>query len=243
MAANLENITAAVLAGGLGTRLRPAVADRPKVLAPVRGRPYLAHLLDRLAEAGIRRVVLLTGHQAEQVRCALGEAYRSMELVHSPEPAPLGTAGAVRLALPRLSGRVVLVMNGDSWCEVDLAAFRAAHDGNAARLSLVLTRTGDMSRYGQVQVAADGRVLRFQEKGSHRRHAWISAGMYLMDRALIAEIPEGQPLSLEREVFPAWVKSGTRVYGFRGGGPFLDIGTPAAYAEADAFFRPLAEAR
>src|SRR5258707_9853601 len=95
--------TAAILAGGLGSRLRPVVADRPKVLAPVGGRPYLTYLLDRLADAGFEEVVLLTGFQAEMVWDAFGDAYAGMRLVHSREPQPLGTAGALRLALPYFS--------------------------------------------------------------------------------------------------------------------------------------------
>src|SRR5207247_7582618 len=94
----LGQVTAAILAGGMGMRLRAVVADRPKVLAPVHGRPYLTHLLDQLAAAGSREVVLLTGYGAEQVFETLGESYRGMRLIHSPEARPLGTGGALRNA-------------------------------------------------------------------------------------------------------------------------------------------------
>ena len=121
------DVTAAILAGGLGTRLRPAVADRPKVLAPVGGRPYLTYLLDQLAGAGVREVVLLTGYAADEVRDALGDRYGRMRLRYSVEPAPLGTAGALRLALPLLAAPAVLLLNGDSYCDADLGAFRRSH--------------------------------------------------------------------------------------------------------------------
>src|SRR5437879_601155 len=111
------DVTAAILAGGLGTRLRSVIADRPKVLAPVGGRPYLTYLLDQLAKAAVREVVLLTGYGAEQVRDALGATYAGMRLVHAAEPAPLGTAGALRHALPHLRSPAVLLMNGDSYCD------------------------------------------------------------------------------------------------------------------------------
>jgi NDP-sugar pyrophosphorylase family protein len=235
-------ITAAILAGGLGTRLRPAVGDCPKVLARVHGRPYLAYLLDRLADAGLREVVLLTGYQADQVQRALGETYRGMQLIHSPEPEPLGTAGAVRWALPKLAAPLLLLLNGDSCCEVDLAAFRDFHDRTAAHVSLVLTEVADTSRYGQVRVTSAGRVVRFGEKEQAGGRGWINAGVYLIPRPLIEAVPGGRPASLERDLFPQWLGRGVRVHGFRCTGRFIDIGTPSSYAEAAAFFarRPAA---
>src|SRR5438094_528454 len=98
-----ELLEAVILAGGLGTRLRSAVADRPKVMAEVCGRPFLAHLLDQLAGQGVRRVVLCTGYRGEQVEAAFGDAYGALALDYSPEPEPLGTGGALRLALPRVA--------------------------------------------------------------------------------------------------------------------------------------------
>jgi NDP-sugar pyrophosphorylase family protein len=232
---SLSEVTAAILAGGIGSRLRPAVSDRPKVLAPVRGRPYLTYLLDRLANVPVRKVVLLTGYLADQVYGAVGDRYRGMRLIHSVEPTPLGTGGALRRALPHLSSRQILVMNGDSWCDVDLEGFHATHCQRGAQLSLVLGRCGDRSRFGHVQVAADGRALSFEEK-TGAGGGWINAGIYLLERSLIAEVPENVPVSLEREMVPAWLARGERVYGYCTSGRFIDIGTPQSYAEAARFF-------
>lgn len=229
------DVTAAILAGGLGTRLRPVVADRPKVLAPVGGRPYLTYLLDQLAAASVREVVLLTGHGADQVRDALGETYAGLRLIYSAEPAPLGTAGAIRRALPHLSAPAVLLLNGDSYCDVDLAAFGRSHRERRADVSLVLARVPDASRFGQVRVRPGGRVVRFEEKGETCRAGWVNAGVYLLDRTLVGEVPSSRPASLERDLLPAWV-TGRRVCGFRCRGRFLDIGTPQSYAEAESFF-------
>lgn len=231
--------TVAILAGGRGTRLRPAVGDRPKVLAPVHNRPYVTYLLDRLADAGVREVVLLTGYQAEQVSGALGTTYRGMRLVYVAEPSPLGTGGAVRGALPRLAGPMILLMNGDSYCEVDLTAFRDFHRRKAADVSLVLAAVADASRYGRVRLGRGGEVECFGEKEpGGAGGGWINAGIYLLSRNLIEEIPAGRPVSLERELFPGWLRRGARVYGYCGGGRFIDIGTPESFAEAEAFFRP-----
>jgi NDP-sugar pyrophosphorylase family protein len=236
---NLPDLSVAVLAGGLGTRLRAVVADRPKVLAAVAGRPFLCHLFNQLHDQGVCRVVLLVGHRADQVRAALGASYRGVRLVYSAEDRALGTAGAVRLALPLLSSSPVLLLNGDSYCDVDLDAFRRAHEGHGAGASLVLCRATDPARFGSVELDERGCVLRFVEKEAPGhgppRAGWINAGVYLLRRDLIAELPPGQPLSLERNVLPAWVGRG-QVHGHRAEGRFLDIGTPESYAAAEAFF-------
>src|SRR5262249_47871132 len=162
VAGNRWGMSAAILAGGLGTRLQTVIADRPKVLAPVGGRPYLTFLLDQLADASIEEGVLLTGFQAEQGRRSLGDSYRRMRLVYSEESAPLGTAGAVRWALRKLSGPRVLLLNGDSYCDVHLATLREFHEERSADLSLVLAKVPGASRFGKVWTDSHGRVKRFE---------------------------------------------------------------------------------
>ncbi len=225
----------AILAGGLGTRLRPAVADRPKVLAPVAGRPFICRLLDQLRAFSIREVVLLAGHRAGEVRAALGEHYQGMRLRYSVEAQPLGTAGAVRLALPLLPAGELLLLNGDSFCAIDLGAFGRQHEARSAQASLALCEAQDAARFGQVRLDEADRVVRFEEKKAGAGSGWINAGVYLLRRELFAAVPAGQAVSLERDLLPAWVAGG-RVHGYRTGGRFLDIGTPGSYARAEAFF-------
>jgi NDP-sugar pyrophosphorylase family protein len=232
----LEGVAVAILAGGLGTRLRPTIGAHPKVLAPVHNRPFLTYLLDGLVDASVGAVVLLTGYQADEVRLVLGDTYRGLRLEYSREPAPLGTGGAVRWALPRLTSELVLLLNGDSCCELDLAAFRRFHLRKAADISLALAEVPDTARFGQVLLARDRRVIRFGEKAQVSGAGWINAGIYLLKRALIEEIPTGRPTSLEHDMFPAWAKPGTRMFGHRSHGRFIDIGTPASFAAAEAFF-------
>lgn len=224
----MGGVTAAILAGGLGTRLRPAVADRPKVLATVAGRPFLAQLLDQLAAGGVTEVVLLVGYGAEQVRETFDGQFNGLRLHYSTESSPLGTGGAVRHALPHLTGGRVLLLNGDSFCDFDLRDLLAA-DGVAY---MVLAEVPDTGRYGRVE-SADGRVTGFTEKGLGGPGP-INAGVYLFPTDLLAELPADRPLSFERDVLPAWVGRGL-VRAFPGG-RFIDIGTPESYAEADAFF-------
>ena len=143
-------LCAAILAGGLGTRLRSVVSDRPKVMALVAGRPFLAHLLDQLADSGIKRAVLCTGYLAGMIRDDFGDRFRGMELVYSVEHSPLGTGGALAHAAGLLCGEMLLVLNGDSYCQCRLSDFLAGHSASRAHAGMALTRVDDVARYGAV---------------------------------------------------------------------------------------------
>ncbi len=233
----LEDVTAVVLAGGSGTRLRPALSHRPKVLAPVRGRPFLAHLLAQLASWGVRRAVLCTGHRADMVEDAFGPACGTVELVYSVEDSPLGTGGALRRALSHLDSPTVLALNGDSICEADLAAFRRWHDERASASTLLLVHRSDTARSGRVEIGDDGRIEAFHEKDGANVPGWINAGVYLLARERVAEIAPLRAVSIERDVFPAWIGRG--LLGYRTEARFLDIGTPDSYRRAEAFLDAL----
>ena len=225
----VAGLCAAILAGGAGSRLRPAVGDRPKVLAGVGGRPFVTRLLDRLETAGLGTAILCTGHGAEAVRHRLGERYGRLRLIHSREPAPLGTGGALRHALEHLDSETVLVMNGDSFCDVDLADFFADHRARGAPVSMVAVAVDERAGFGAVHFHSDGRMSAFGERQAGA--GWINAGVYLVSRHLIAALPADQPLSLEAEVFPQWIGGG--IHAFPWAGRFIDIGTPESYARAE----------
>jgi NDP-sugar pyrophosphorylase family protein len=227
------NLSAAILAGGLGTRLRPVVADRPKVLAEVAGRPFITYLLDQLVSAGLREAVLLTGYRGDQVMEALGERYRGLRLRYSQEEAPLGTGGALRAGLDYLRGEDVLLLNGDSFCDLDLPALGRFHACRGSGVTLALARVLDTSRYGRVRLGMVDQVIDFEEKRHSDGPGWVNAGVYLLSRRLVEALPD-RPTSLERDVLPRWVAAG-KVFGYRQEGPLLDIGTPESYALAEAF--------
>src|SRR5262249_1379628 len=162
------------LAGGLGTRLRSALKRKPKALAPVAGRPFALHLLDQLADAGIGRVVFCTGYLAEQLPRALGSGYRGMTLFYSRESRPLGPAGALRFARPLLRrADPILVLNGDSYCDVPIEAFWEWHTRRGAEISLVLSLVSSAARFGSVRFDGE-RIVGFQEK-SKRGRGWVNA--------------------------------------------------------------------
>jgi D-glycero-alpha-D-manno-heptose 1-phosphate guanylyltransferase len=240
MAATLGDVTAAILAGGRGTRLYPIVSDRPKALAPVLGRPYLSYLLDFLCEAGVRKVVLLTGYMAEQIESAFGDRYGSVSLVYSREPRPLGTGGALRYALRLFKSSAVLVLNGDSFWGIELPTFWKFHTTHDSRFSLGVTWVPDASRYGRVHLEGH-RVCRFDEKEAGGDAGWINAGVYLASREFLNDIPPDIPVSLEHDMFPRWVEARS-CFAYCSPVPFLDIGTPDSFARAAEFFgnRPAA---
>jgi D-glycero-alpha-D-manno-heptose 1-phosphate guanylyltransferase len=233
----LLHITAGILAGGAGTRLRSVVADRPKVMARVSGRPFVTFLLDQLAAHVIRRVVLCTGYLGDQVEASLGNRYRGMHLFYSREERALGTAGAMVQALPLLTSETVLMLNGDSFFPAHLQSSLVRHRHQRARATLVLARMDNSDRYGRVTVAEDGRIESFCEKNGTRGAGWINSGIYWFDRAALASLPRQESFSLERDVLPTWIGRG--LYGYAQSGRFLDIGIPDDYARAEGFFAEL----
>ena len=225
---------AVVLVGGQGTRLRALVSDRPKPMVEVASRPFLEWLLAGLRADGVLRVVLCIGHMGQVVRAHFRDGSNlGQEIAYSEDPELLGTGGALRKALPLLETDPVLVLNGDSYCEVDVPAFLAWHQERKARGSLALVHVPDTGRYGRVHLDGSGRILHFEEKG-RSDPGWINAGVYLLARPLVASIPADRAVSIERELFPDWVEAG--LYGFPTPGRFIDIGTPESYLQAESFF-------
>jgi NDP-sugar pyrophosphorylase family protein len=237
----LQGITAAILAGGFGTRLRSVVSDRPKILAQVRGRPFVYYLLDQLADAGVSNIVLCTGYLAEQVEDCLGNNYRGIELRYSVESEPLGTGGALRFALHEIPSPRFLVMNGDSYCGADLRQLVQVHMDHAAQATMVVSSVNDTSRFGSVQMDSNGEVVGFAEKQDSSGSGWVNAGIYVLERAVIAGIPPDANVSLEREVFPALLGKG--LFACQSRAALWDIGVPDTYARAQVSFEVVAAER
>jgi D-glycero-alpha-D-manno-heptose 1-phosphate guanylyltransferase len=225
---------AIVLAGGLGTRLRSVVADLPKPLAPVCGRPFITYLLDLLAGQGMRRAVLATGYLGERVEAALGASWQGMELVYSVEPQPLGTGGAIALALRHIHGAACFVLNGDSYLKLDYAAFDARTRRLDAALGIALAEVTDVARYGAVEVDNE-RVRTFAEKGRHGP-GYINAGVYRIERGLLDDFIAGSRFSFEAEVMQPMAGRQT-IAAFTDTRDFIDIGVPEDYARVQHMLR------
>lgn len=228
--------TAIILAGGRGTRLARVLPGLPKPLAPVLGRPFLLHLLDSLARAGLGKVVLSLNYEAEQIQRAIS-GYDSLEIETVVEPEPLGTAGALGHALAKACGDTLLALNGDSFTLFDLDGFLAFHANNRFDVSLIGVRMEDTCRFGRLEIGKDSRVAAFKEKVAGQAGV-INAGIYLIRRPVLEALPAGRPLSFETEVLEKLAPLG-RLGVYLAPGPFIDIGTPESYAQADAFFASL----
>ncbi|HLP43073.1 MAG TPA: nucleotidyltransferase family protein [Fibrobacteria bacterium] len=226
---------ALILCGGLGTRLRSEVADRPKSMAPIRGKPFLEILLRALKARGVRDFVLATGHLSEQIEnyCEGGACW-DVRIRYSREPAPLGTGGAVKLAEPLLADSF-LVLNGDTFVDFDPGALEAKAAETGAPLVMLLREVPDPERYGAVTVDGQGRVTAFREKGE-KEGRLINAGVYLVRKEALALLPAGRPVSLEKEWMPRLLARG--VHGVETRGLFIDIGVPEDFRRAQDLLAP-----
>ncbi len=195
----------------------------------------MSYVLDQLIGIGIQHAVLCTGYLGDMVQASFGDNYGTMHLAYSKEPAPLGTAGAIRFANHLFKSDLILVMNGDSYCQADFNKFLQYHKKNDSKATLLLTHVPDTGRYGQVKTTPNGALDCFVEKGVGGGPGWINAGIYLLDRALITPIPLDHVVSIEKEVFPNWIGRG--IYGYHSAGYFIDIGIPEDYMKAEEFFK------
>ncbi|MBI1798710.1 MAG: nucleotidyltransferase family protein [Candidatus Eisenbacteria bacterium] len=225
-----------VLAGGLGTRLKPRFGDLPKGLAPLGGRPFLAHQLEWLARAGVRDVVLCAGYGADALREFLGDGGAfGVRLEYSVETEPLGTGGALALAAGRVNG-AALIVNGDTLVSCDPWALERVRWEHGAEGALALYEVADAASRGRVECDREGRVRRFIEKDpGHAGPAWVNGGLYAFSPRLWRLLPAG-PSSLERDVLPILAAEG-RLQGMRVAGAFWDIGTPEEWERAERHFR------
>lgn len=223
-------VRAVILVGGLGTRLRERVADRPKAMAPIAGRPFLDYLLAWLERAGCQGVVLATGHMASTIEAHVGSRFGEMAVAYSHEDQPLGTGGAVLQALKQhFSGEPALVLNGDTWLGLDLPLFMRWCAAQPSDDAMVLREVPDAARFGRVELAG-GRVIRFGEK-SVPGPGLINGGAYWMREGSFDGLNLPAAFSLEKDVFEPDVAR-LQLRGYVTDGAFIDIGVPAEFDRA-----------
>jgi len=230
-----EEINVAILAGGLGTRLKLKLRRKPKVLAKIGEYPFLEYLLSQLNRANFKKVVLCTGYLGDQIKKRFGESYKGLKILYSQEQKLLGTAGAIRNALPLFNSDAILLMNGDSYCSIDFKKFIEFHFIKKSNVSMAITFVSNVSQHGQLRISKDASIISFQEKIKKNRKGLVNAGIYLINKSFIEEIPENRNISIEKEVFPNWIGRG--FYGYETTDKFIDIGTPESYTQAAKFFK------
>ena len=230
--------TAAVLAGGMGTRLRSLVATTPKSMAAIGNRPFLDILLQSLAQNGFERVILCGGYHAEHISGHFGAKHQGMSLHYLVEKQPLGTGGAARLAMSACDEDHLFVFNGDTFIDIDRAAVETqwAQHRNPV---IVGYEVADCARYGSI-VVSDGRVTGFREKGA-LGPGLINAGCYVLNQGQLDEFSLYQPFSLETDY---WLRAVQQVSVdlFVTHGRFIDIGVPEDYIRAQHYLSQLPSA-
>jgi NDP-sugar pyrophosphorylase family protein len=225
----LKDIDALLLCGGLGTRLRSVISDKPKPLALIDGRPFLDIIIDYLYDRGIRRFVLAVGYMAEAIERQYRDGKKDSRIVFSRENQPLGTAGAVKNAQALIKSPDFLVMNADSFSGFDPDDFLRYHLDKKALVSIALVNNPLAKEVGRVRVDGSGKIISFSEKKERAPgENLVNAGIYLFNERIFKLIPADIKFSLENDLFPGL----DNCYGYVIDNALIDIGTPEGYAQA-----------
>jgi NDP-sugar pyrophosphorylase family protein len=225
-----EGVKVFILAGGLGTRIRPMFSDLPKAMIPFNGKPFLEIQMGMLATQGFTSFVLCVGHQADQISAHFGDGEAwGCEIAYSLEPHPLGTGGALQYAKRHLDATSI-VLNGDTYLPMDYQALVKTHASFDSSIGTVtVVEMEDTRRYGQVVVDKQSRIQVFREKTESSGPGLVNAGVYVFEPQILQHIPAEGSISLERDVFPSLLTSGIPLHAFTSQQAFFDIGTPEGY--------------
>ncbi len=226
---------AIILAGGIGTRLRPLSCTRPKLLFPILNKSLLDWTLERLAETGVNGVTLAVKYMAEVFMHRYGESKHGLKITYSIEKKPMHTGGAIKYAEELIGHEEpFLVLNGDIFTTIDYTALIKKHEENRAVATIALYRVEDPSRYGTVKLTEKNSVTQFIEKAPPGKAPsnLINAGVYVLDPKIFDYIPGGCPVSIEHEVFPKLAEEG-KLFGHEFNEIWVDIGKPADYLKAN----------
>ncbi len=236
----MKKIDAIILAGGEGKRLRSIVNEIPKPLAIVGKKPFLDILLEQLSEFNcINSVVLAVGYKAEKII----ERYKNcskyaFDIVFSVEEELLGTGGAIKKAIKHTKTKDILVLNGDSYTEINIKDLIVTHRDNKAKITIALLKVDDVSRYGSVRVNGQNRILSFDEKKKDTAPGLINAGIYIMQKKIFSDIKENKVISFEKELLPVFIRNlKGSIYGHIVNGKFIDIGIPESYKVANEYLK------
>jgi D-glycero-alpha-D-manno-heptose 1-phosphate guanylyltransferase len=228
---------AIILAGGFGTRLKEVVNDVPKPMAPVNGIPFLSYIFRYLNHYNIEKVILSVGFLSDKIMNAYGDHFDGINIEYAIETQPLGTGGGIRLAMEKCHSKDVLILNGDSFFDVNLNSFYNQHGTWNADCSLCLRKTDNASRYGTIKLGDKYRINSFKEKDGLAKPGLINAGVYLMERKIFLDKTRaGLSFSVEKDFFEKKINE-LNIFGFEREGYFIDIGIPEDYKKAQDDFK------
>ena len=229
--------TAIVLAGGLGTRLKGVLKGLPKPMAPIRDRPFLEYQMDFWIDQGISRFILSVGHLNQKISSHFGDSYRSVQINYVQENTPLGTGGGLLMAAKNLA-EPFLLLNGDTFFEVDLNDLCLFHNEHDAEWTMSLFRSKDLDRYMGVGLAKTGEILVLKSKES-QIDLLVNGGVYLINPSAISRLNlnPGIKSSLENQLLPSFLSLGGGLFGIECYGKFIDIGVPEDYYRAQKILK------
>lgn len=228
-----------ILAGGLGSRLKKVVSDRPKPMAQILHRPFLEYLMDYWIQLGAETFYLSVCHLAAKIKEHFQNEYKGHPIIYFEEPKPLGTGGGLFYCLERIpfKKQEIAVINGDTFFEIDFHSILAFHEEKKAAVTLVLRKVSFNDRYSGVVLNEEKRIAEFCQRSSKSPELLINGGIYYgKPEAFLAHpYPKNQPFSLEDDFFPTFIHTHP-VYGYVDAGRFIDIGIPSDYQKSQSFF-------
>ncbi len=229
--------TAIILAGGLGTRLKKVVPDLPKPMALIRERPFLEYQMDFWISQGVTKFILSVGYLNHMIIDHFGDSYHTASIDYFVEDEPLGTGGALLMAAQGLK-ETFLVLNGDTFFEVNLNDLCLFHNKHNAEWTMSLFRSKDLDRYMGVDLEDNGEILSLQS-GGNELTLLANGGVYLVNPSALKRL-NYKPYtksSLENDLLPKFISLGGGLYGLESSGKFIDIGVPEDYYRAQKILK------
>jgi D-glycero-alpha-D-manno-heptose 1-phosphate guanylyltransferase len=228
---------AIILAGGFGTRLQAVVSDVPKPMAPINNEPFLNYVFDYLLHYKIEHVVLSTGYLADKISEHYKNEFQGIKISYTKEETPLGTGGGIRLAMTKCYTSDVLVLNGDSFFDVNIIDHFNNHISKQSDCSLALRKVDNAARYGTILLGTGNAVEAFKEKDNIEQAGLINGGVYILNRKLyLSKTNEAVPFSIEKDFYESRINE-LHIFGFEYDGYFIDIGIPEDYNKAQNDFK------
>lgn len=218
---------AIILAGGLGSRLIESIGDIPKPLADINGKPFLHHVFVYLVQQDIEKVVLSVGYKWEKIEEVFGDEYLGIKIKYAVEEAPLGTGGAIKLALSKVESNTCFVINGDTFFDADLRMLGTFHQNNAAQCTIAAKSLTNFERYGSMEIKSDYSIAAFHEK-QPMAEGTINGGIYCLSRDVLSSFPNFPVFSFEKDYLEKLAGTGKlKAVVFED--YFMDIGVPEDY--------------
>jgi D-glycero-alpha-D-manno-heptose 1-phosphate guanylyltransferase len=228
---------AIILAGGFGTRLQSVVSNVPKPMAPINNVPFLNYIFDYLKFFKIEHVVLSTGYLSEKISEYYKEEFIGIKISYTKEETPLGTGGGIRLAMEKCTTKNILVLNGDSFFDVDLQAYYPLHAQFNSDCTLALRKVSNAARYGTIKLSDTASITEFKEKDGVEQEGLINGGVYILNRELfLSKTKPDIAFSIEKDFFENRINE-LHIFGFEYDDYFIDIGIPEDYKKAQDDFK------